>query len=333
MKLLLTGGAGYIGSHTCVELLSAGYEVVIYDNFSNSNPIVIERIKQITGKTVSVIQGDIRDKKALIDALVANNCEAVMHFAGLKAVGKSVEQPLSYYQNNVAGTVSLLNAMQVTGRKSIVFSSSATVYGVPQYLPLTEAHPRSAVNPYGRSKLIIEDMLYDVYQSDPTWKINILRYFNPAGAHQSGLIGEDPQAIPDNLMPFITQVATGRRDKLNILGNDYPTPDCTGVRDYIHVVDLARGHCKAIMRLEKPQYTAINLGTGRGYSVLDVVKAFEVSSGRSIPYQIAPRRAGDVASCFADPTRAESILGWKAEFGLESMCRDAWNWQQHNPSG
>ena len=333
MKVLLTGGAGYIGSHTCVELLNAGHDAVVYDNFSNSNPVAIKRVEKITGKTVTVIRGDVRNEDALRKALSENNCEAVIHFAGLKAVGESVEQPLNYYENNVSGTVSLLKAMQATMIRTIVFSSSATVYGTPQKLPLTEDHSLSAANPYGRSKLIIEEILQDLYRSQPNWKIGILRYFNPVGAHQSGLIGEDPQGIPNNLMPFVAQVAVGRRDKLNIWGNDYPTPDGTGVRDYIHVVDLARGHLKALERLDEPQCTAVNLGTGNGYSVLDVVKAFEEASSCSIPYRISPRRQGDVAACYANANLAEQLLGWRAHLDLAAMCSDHWRWQKQNPKG
>jgi UDP-glucose 4-epimerase len=333
MKVLLTGGAGYIGSHTCVELLNAGHDVVVYDNFSNSSPIAIKRVEKLTGKTVPVIRGDVRNEKTLKNVLSENNCEAVIHFAGLKAVGESVEQPLNYYENNVFGTVSLLNAMQATKTRTIVFSSSATVYGTPQKLPLTEDHPLSATNPYGRSKLIIEEILRDLYRSDPTWKIGILRYFNPVGAHQSGLIGEDPQGIPNNLMPFIAQVAVGHRDKLNIWGNDYATDDGTGVRDYIHVVDLARGHLKALEYLKRPQCAVVNLGTGNGYSVLDVVKAFEEASSCSIAYRICPRRQGDVAACYANPNLAEQLLGWRAHLDLAAMCTDHWRWQQQNPKG
>lgn len=333
MKVLLTGGAGYIGSHTCVELLNAGHDVVVYDNFSNSSTVAIKRVEKLTGKAVPVIRGDVLNEKTLKNVLADNNCEAVIHFAGLKAVGESVEQPLNYYKNNVSGTVALLNAMQAINTRTIVFSSSATVYGVPQKLPLTEDHPLSATNPYGRSKLIVEDILRDLYCSDPTWRIGILRYFNPVGAHQSGLIGEDPQGIPNNLMPFVAQVAVGRRDKLNVWGNDYPTPDGSGVRDYIHVVDLARGHLEALERLDEPQCTAINLGTGKGYSVFDVVKTFEGASGCPVPYHVSARRPGDVASCFADPAKAARLLGWKAEYDLVDMCKDHWRWQKQNPRG
>ncbi|DAB36560.1 MAG TPA: UDP-glucose 4-epimerase GalE, partial [Sulfurospirillum cavolei] len=324
MTVLVTGGAGYIGSHTCVELLNAGFEVVVYDNFSNSTPESLERVMQITSKKLSTVRGDVRDRALLEKTL--EGCDAVIHFAGSKAVGESVEKPLEYYDNNVIGTHRLLQAMGNCGVKTLVFSSSATVYGEPQRLPLTEDHPLSATNPYGRSKLIIEDMLRDLYRSDPSWQIGILRYFNPVGAHASGLIGEDPQGIPNNLMPFVAQVAVGRREQLKVWGCDYPTPDGTGVRDYIHVVDLAIGHLKALARLREPQCFEVNLGTGTGYSVLDVVKAFEQASGRPVPYELAPRRAGDVASCYADPAFAAELLGWRAERGIDAMCVDAWRW-------
>jgi UDP-glucose 4-epimerase len=332
-KILVTGGAGYIGSHACVELLCAGYDVVVYDNFSNSNPQSLERVAQITGKRATVIEGDVRDKLGLEQALRKHQCTAVIHFAGLKAVGESVERPLDYYDHNVIGTHRLLQAMQAAGVRSLVFSSSATVYGDPQRLPLTEDHPLSATNPYGRTKLIIEDMLRDLCQSSPDWRIAILRYFNPVGAHESGLIGEDPRGIPNNLMPFVAQVAVGRRDKLNVWGDDYPTSDGTGVRDYIHVVDLAIGHLRALERLVEPGCRAVNLGTGRGYSVLEVVRAFEEASGKSVPLNRAARRAGDIASCYADPAFAEDWLGWRASRDIQAMCRDHWRWQERNPEG
>lgn len=331
--ILVTGGAGYIGSHTCVELLNTGQEVVVIDNFSNSHPESLKRVEAITGKKVQLVEGDIRDQAALEDALRRFGCTAVIHFAGLKAVGESVEKPLDYYDNNVIGTHRLLKAMGNCGVKTLVFSSSATVYGEPQRLPLTEDHPLSATNPYGRTKLVIEDMLRDLFRSDPSWQIGILRYFNPVGAHVSGLIGEDPQGIPNNLMPFVAQVAVGRREQLKVWGCDYPTPDGTGVRDYIHVVDLAIGHLKALERLREPQCFEVNLGTGIGYSVLDVVKAFEKASGRPVPYELAPRRAGDVAACYADPAFAAELLGWRAERGIDAMCVDAWRWQSGNPNG
>jgi UDP-glucose 4-epimerase len=332
-KILVTGGAGYIGSHACVELLCAGYDVVVYDNFSNSNPQSLERVAQITGKRATVIEGDVRDKLGLEQALRKHQCTAVIHFAGLKAVGESVERPLDYYDHNVIGTHRLLQAMQAAGVRSLVFSSSATVYGDPQRLPLTEDHPLSATNPYGRTKLIIEDMLRDLCQSSPDWRIAILRYFNPVGAHESGLIGEDPRGIPNNLMPFVAQVAVGRRDKLNVWGDDYPTSDGTGVRDYIHVVDLAIGHLRALERLVEPGCRAVNLGTGRGYSVLEVVRAFEEASGKSVPLNRAARRAGDIASCYADPAFAEDWLDWRASRDIQAMCRDHWRWQERNPEG
>ena len=332
--IFVTGGAGYIGSHTCVELLNAGHEVTVFDNFSNSQPEALARVEQITGKRPHLIEGDIRDKPALFAAMSESRPTAVIHFAGLKAVGESVDQPLAYYDNNVVGTVRLLEVMKERGVHTLVFSSSATVYGDPQYLPLTEGHPLSATNPYGRTKLVIEDMLRDVYRSNSNWHISILRYFNPVGAHDSGLIGEDPQGTPNNLMPFIAQVAVGRREFLNVWGNDYETPDGTGVRDYIHVVDLAQGHLKALECLQQgPKCHAINLGTGVGYSVLDMLQAFERASGRPIPHQTAPRRAGDVAACYADPAHALATLGWRAQKGLDVMCEDTWRWQHHNPQG
>jgi UDP-glucose 4-epimerase len=297
----------------------------------------LARVERITGKRLRLVQGDIRNRAALVAALKESGASAVIHFAGLKAVGESVTQPLAYYDNNVVGTLRLLEAMGECGVKTLVFSSSATVYGDPIRVPLTEDHPLSATNPYGRSKLMIEEILRDLYRSDASWKLAILRYFNPVGAHASGLIGEDPQGIPNNLLPFVAQVAVGRRASLNVWGNDYPTPDGTGVRDYIHVVDLALGHLKALKALERPQERTgcliVNLGTGIGYSVLDIVRAFEQASGRSVPYTIAPRRPGDIASCYADPQRAFELLGWRAERGLGAMCTDAWRWQSGNPTG
>ncbi len=333
MTVLVTGGAGYIGAHTCVVLLEAGYEVVVVDDFSNSHPQAIRRIERITGKKVTLIEGDVRDRVLLTAALLDHACEAVIHFAGKKAVGESVSKPLYYYDHNVVGTLRLLEAMQAAGVHKLVFSSSATVYGEPQRLPLTEDHPLSATNPYGRTKLIIEDMLRDLFRAEPHWRIALLRYFNPVGAHPSGLIGEDPQDIPNNLMPYITQVAIGRLPYLNVFGNDYPTPDGTGVRDYLHVMDLAEGHLAALTSLTEPQCQAYNLGTGRGVSVLELVHAFEAASGRPIPYRIAPRRPGDVAACWADPSKAQTHLGWVARRSLEDMCRDAWRWQSQNPQG
>ncbi|MFZ4480792.1 MAG: UDP-glucose 4-epimerase GalE, partial [Rhodoferax sp.] len=328
------GGAGYIGSHTCVELLNAGHQVTVYDNFCNSQPQALARVESITGKKITLVQGDVRDLTALKAALGASAATAVIHFAGLKAVGESVQDPLAYYDNNVAGTLRLLEAMRECGVKTLVFSSSATVYGEPQCLPLTEQHPLSATNPYGRTKLVIEEMLRDLHRSDPGWRLSILRYFNPVGAHRSGMIGEDPLGVPNNLLPFVAQVAVGRRECLNVWGSDYPTPDGTGVRDYIHVVDLALGHLKALERLlTQAECLAINLGTGIGYSVLDMVQAFEKASGKPVPYKVGPRRAGDIASCYADPGQALALLGWRAERGLEAMCADTWRWQSSNPNG
>lgn len=332
--IFVTGGAGYIGSHTCVELLNAGHDVTVFDNFCNSQPEALARVRRITGKSPILVQGDIRDAAPLAAALRASGASAVIHFAGLKAVGESVQQPLAYYDNNVVGTLRLLEAMLACGVKTLVFSSSATVYGDPHYLPLTEEHPLSATNPYGQSKLVIETMLCDLYRSDPTWRIGILRYFNPVGAHASGLIGEDPQGTPNNLLPFVAQVAVGRREFLNVWGDDYPTPDGTGVRDYIHVVDLALGHLKALDRLQQQaECLAINLGTGVGYSVLDMVRAFEAASGKAVPYKVAQRRAGDIAACYADPAQALALLGWRAQRGLDAMCADTWRWQSSNPNG
>lgn len=331
MKILVTGGAGYIGSHTCVELLNIGYEIVVYDNFSNSYMEAINRVERITSKKVSFIEGDIRDEISLEKAIIG--CDAVIHFAGLKAVGESVEKPLEYYDNNVHGTLCLLRVMKKNNIKKLVFSSSATVYGNPDFLPLTENHPLRTTNPYGHTKLVIEDILRALYESDNLWSIAILRYFNPVGAHESGLIGEDPQGIPNNLMPYIAQVAIGRRESVNVFGEDYDTHDGTGVRDYIHVTDLAIGHLKALNILDKPHCTAINLGTGKGYSVLDVINAFSKASGKNINYTKGPRRAGDIASCYAEPTKAKELLDWEAKFDLDKMCEDMWRFQQQNPKG
>lgn len=333
--IFITGGAGYIGSHTCVELLNAGHDVTVFDNFCNSQPESLARVERITGKKIHLIEGDIRDQAALAAALQRSQPSAVIHFAGLKAVGESVAEPLKYYDNNVLGTVKLLQAMQSCSVKTLVFSSSATVYGDPQVLPLTESHPLSATNPYGQTKLVIENMLRDLQSSDTQWRIGILRYFNPVGAHASGLIGEDPQGVPNNLLPFVAQVAVGRREYLNVWGDDYDTPDGTGVRDYIHVVDLALGHLAALRALQRPTATgfSVNLGTGTGYSVLDMVHAFEQASGKPVAYKISPRRAGDVAACFADPTCARELLGWQAQRNLQTMCEDSWRWQSGNPSG
>jgi UDP-glucose 4-epimerase len=326
--IFVTGGAGYIGSHTVTELLNSGNEVTVFDNFSNSQPDALARVQRITGKQLVLVQGDIRDLAALKAALRSSGAKAVIHFAGLKSVGESVQKPLDYYDNNLVGTLRLLQAMKECDVKTLVFSSSATVYGDPQRLPLTEDHPLSPTNPYGQTKLMIEDVLRDLYRSDPAWRISILRYFNPVGAHASGLIGEDPQGTPNNLLPFVAQVAVGQREFLNVWGNDYPTPDGTGVRDYIHVVDLALGHLKALARLQKhTECRAINLGTGVGYSVLNMVRAFEQASGKSVPYKVGPRRTGDIAACYADPAQAWALLGWRAERGINLMCADAWRWQ------
>jgi len=334
MSILVTGGAGYIGSHTVVKLLQAGREVFVFDNLSNSSPEVFKRIKAITGKAPGFVEGDILDKDKLDSVFSNKDIEAVVHFAGLKAVGESVDQPLRYYRNNVAGTISLLEAMKRHGVKRFVFSSSATVYGTGNPSPLTEDMPLSATNPYGSTKLMIEQMLQNIYLSDESWRIAILRYFNPIGAHESGAIGENPKGIPNNLMPYITQVAVGKREKLVVFGNDYDTHDGTGVRDYIHVEDLATGHLKALEKLEGVGGVhTLNLGTGKGYSVLDVVRAFEKSTGEKIPYEMAGRRSGDVAECFADPSKAMAELSWKAEKSLEDMCRDSWRWQRGNPEG
>lgn len=333
-KILVTGGAGYIGSHTCVEMLNAGLDLLVIDNLVNSKLEALKRVEKIAGKAIAFRQIDVRDKAGLARVFAEEPISAVIHFAGLKAVGESVEQPLAYYDANVVGTVAVLEAMSAAGVRSIVFSSSATVYGDPQSVPISEDFPLSATNPYGRSKLMIEDMLRDLYRSDSRWKIALLRYFNPVGAHHSGMIGEDPNGIPNNLMPIVSQVAMGKRERLSVYGNDYGTRDGTGVRDYIHVVDLARGHLKALEALKKSEsLLTVNLGTGNGHSVLEVLRAFEAVSGRSVPYQLVPRRPGDVAACFANPALADKLLGWKAELGLERMCADAWRWQSQNPQG
>jgi len=334
MKILVTGGAGYIGSHTTVELIEAGHDVVIIDNLSNSKKIAVDRVEKIVGKSIPFYEADVRDAAALAAIFDAHKIDAVIHFAALKAVGESVAKPIEYYTNNLVSTLTLLGVMREKGCKNIVFSSSATVYGDPHTVPITEDFPLSTTNPYGATKLMIEDMLRDVFKSDNTWNIAILRYFNPVGAHKSGTIGEDPAGIPNNLTPYITQVAMGKREILSVFGNDYPTPDGTGVRDYIHVVDLAKGHVKAIEKLsENPGIITVNLGTGRGYSVLELHAAFEKASGRTIPYKIAPRRPGDIAVCYADPAKAYEVLGWKAEKGVEEMCEDSWRWQSQNPNG
>ena len=334
-SILVTGGAGYIGSHTVLQLLEADYQVVVLDNLSNASKESLNRVMDITGKTLTFVEGDIRDADALDSLFSTHDINAVIHFAGLKAVGESVEQPLMYYQNNVYGTLVLCEVMHKHNVKNIVFSSSATVYGDPISLPLREDMPTGKpTNPYGMSKLMVEHVLADLYTSDNEWNIALLRYFNPAGAHPSGRIGEDPNGIPNNLMPFITQVATGKREKLSVFGDDYDTPDGTGVRDYIHVEDLANGHLKALEKLNSDVgLVTYNLGTGQGYSVLEMVKAFQQQSGQQVPYQIAPRRSGDVAACYADPELAAQELNWRAEKGLEDMCRDAWKWQSQNPDG
>ncbi len=332
--ILVTGGAGYIGSHACVALLEAGYQVVVLDNLCNSSAAAIERVGEITGRPVAVVDGDIRDGECL-DALFARYpVSAVMHFAGLKAVGESVEQPLAYYDINVHGTLVLLEAMQRAAVSRFIFSSSATVYGDPDSVPIREDFPTGATNPYGRSKLMVEQILADWQVAQPHWSIARLRYFNPVGAHHSGRIGEDPRGLPNNLMPFIAQVAVGRREKLSVFGGDYPTVDGTGVRDYIHVVDLAEGHVAALRYLERERgLLTVNLGTGRGASVLQLLRAFEVASGRPVPYEVVARRAGDIAECWADPALAQELLGWRASRSLEDMCADSWRWQQANPQG
>ena len=326
--ILVTGGAGYIGSHTCVELIHAGYAVVVLDNLCNSRASVIDRIAQISGQRPHFVQGDIRDRAVLDGIFKSHRIEAVIHFAGLKAVGESVAQPLRYYDNNVHGSNVLFEAMAAHGVKNIVFSSSATVYGDPASVPITEEFPLSATNPYGRSKLMVEQILGDLHVADPSWRIALLRYFNPVGAHESGLIGEDPSGIPNNLLPFIAQVADGRRAALSVYGSDYPTPDGTGVRDYIHVVDLALGHLKTLRKLEQgPGVYTYNLGTGRGNSVLEMLAAFEQACGHKLPYQLVDRRPGDIACCYAATELAERELGWRAQRGIEAMCADTWRWQ------
>ncbi|NML62110.1 UDP-glucose 4-epimerase GalE [Massilia sp. RP-1-19] len=328
MKILVTGGMGYIGSHTFVELLKAGHEVVVYDNLSNSTTAVGDRVARITGKKMAFIEGDIRDRAAMEAAFAASPIDAVIHFAGLKAVGESVAQPLRYYDNNVYGSLVLFESMAKFGVKMVVFSSSATVYGDPASVPIVEDFPLHATNPYGRSKLMIEEMLRDLALSDPSWRIALLRYFNPVGAHESGLIGEEPNGIPNNLLPYIAQVADGRREFLSVYGGDYPTPDGTGMRDYIHVVDLAIGHVKTLNKLATgPGVVTYNLGTGRGNTVLEMVRAFEQACGKPIPYKIVDRRPGDIAKCYADPVRAQTELGWKAERDVAQMCADAWRYQ------
>ncbi len=334
MKVLVTGGAGYIGSHTCVQLLEAGYDIVVLDNLSNSSEESLNRVRKITGKDFKFYNADLLDYEATNAVFEENSIDAVIHFAGLKAVGESVSIPLRYYHNNITGTLNLLDIMSKRNVKRIVFSSSATVYGDPHTVPIKEDFPLSCTNPYGRTKLMIEEILRDLYVSDKEWNIAILRYFNPVGAHESGLIGEDPNGIPNNLVPYISQVAVGKLSCLSVFGDDYDTPDGTGVRDYIHVVDLANGHLKALEKISASVgVVTYNLGTGTGYSVLDMVKAFGKACGRDVNYKIAPRRPGDIGACFADPEKAERELGFRAEKNLDDMCRDTWRWQSQNPNG
>jgi len=332
--VLVTGGAGYIGSHTCIALHEAGFDFVIFDNLCNSSKEAVKRVEKIIGKNIKFFYGDIRNKEDLQNVFKSYDIDSVIHFAGLKAVGESVELPLKYYDNNVVGTLRLLEVMKENNCKKIVFSSSATVYGDPHTTPIKENFPLSATNPYGRSKLFIEEILRDLFISDNNYKIILLRYFNPVGAHKSGTIGEDPNGIPNNLMPFISQTAVGKREYLSVFGDDYDTNDGTGVRDYIHVVDLAAGHVNALQKISSlDNVLTVNLGTGNGYSVLDMIKAFEKASSKKVPYKIAPRRAGDIASCFADPSYAKQVLGWEAKLGVDDMCEDSWRWQSKNPNG
>lgn len=335
MSVLVTGGAGFIGSHTCVELLESGFDVVVCDNLSNASEEALKRVEKITGRTLKFYKTDIRDREGLDTIFEKENIDSVIHFAGLKAVGESVEKPLLYYDNNIHGTLVLCEAMKKAGCKSIVFSSSATVYGDPHTVPIKEDFPLHATNPYGRTKLMIEEILQDLCVSDPEWKVILLRYFNPIGAHESGLIGEDPKGIPNNLVPYVAQVAIGKHEFVRVFGNDYNTPDGTGVRDYIHVVDLAKGHVCALHKIEAsdPGVLIYNLGTGIGYSVLDVVKAYGKACGKDLPYKILDRRPGDIATCYADPAKAKAELGWEAQFGIERMCADSWKWQSTNPEG
>lgn len=334
MSILVTGGAGYIGSHTCVELLTAGFDVVVLDNFSNSKLESLKRVEKITGRSIVLKQGDVRDRTCLRELFSQHDIEAVIHFAGHKSVGESVRMPLVYYDNNVSGSVALVEVMSEFGVKRIVFSSSATVYDTNEDSQICEDSPLKPINPYGRSKLMVEQIYRDLASSDKEWKIVILRYFNPVGAHESGMIGEDPNGIPNNLMPYISQVAVGRLQELSVFGSDYPTVDGTGVRDYIHVVDLALGHLAALRALNNHcGFMTVNLGTGKGCSVLELVRAFEASTGKTVPYRIVARRPGDVATCYANPSLAESLLGWRAKLDIHAMCRDAWHWQSQNPQG
>lgn len=334
MNILVTGGSGYIGSHTCIQMIEAGMTPIILDNLYNSKLLVLDRIEQVTGVRPAFYQGDIRDSEILQHVFAQHDIQGVIHFAGLKAVGESVEKPLMYYDNNVSGTLNLVREMDKAGVKILIFSSSATVYGDPASVPIRESFPTSATNPYGRSKLMVEECLTDFHKANPDWSITLLRYFNPVGAHESGLLGEDPQGIPNNLLPFVAQVAVGRREKLGVFGDDYPTPDGTGVRDYIHVIDLADGHLAALNKVgQQAGLHIFNLGTGQGNSVLEMVAAFEKAAQRPIPYEIKPRRAGDIAECWADPAYAEQVLGWKATRSLETMVVDTWRWQSNNPNG
>lgn len=334
MKVLVTGGAGYIGSHTVVELLEAGHEAVVVDNLSNSSSEAISRVEQITGKHVTFYNADVRDRASMEQIFTDHAIDWVIHFAGLKAVGESVAMPIEYYDNNLVSTLVLVETMKRFGVKNIVFSSSATVYGTPDELPLKEtSRMNPTTNPYGTSKVMQEQILKDLFVSDSEWKVVLLRYFNPVGAHESGLIGEDPKGVPNNLMPFVAQVASGKLSKIGVFGNDYPTRDGTGVRDYIHVVDLARGHVVMLDKITKAGVYIYNLGTGEGYSVLEMIRAFSAACGKNLPYEIQPRRAGDIAECYASCAKAERELGWKAEYGLEKMCQDQWNWQTKNPFG
>ena len=333
-RLLVTGGAGYIGSHTCLALLEAGHDVVSLDNYSNSSPRALERVQRIAGRSLTAVEGDVRDAALLARLFGEHAIDGVIHFAALKAVGESVQHPLAYYDNNVGGTLALLQAMHAAGVRLFVFSSSATVYGTPDALPITEQAPIRTMNPYGATKAMVEQMLRDVVVADGRWAVVSLRYFNPIGAHPSGEIGEDPHDIPNNLFPFVCQVAAGRREQLSVFGNDWPTPDGTGVRDYLHVVDLAAGHLRAFdYALRHAGFSAVNLGTGRGISVLDLVRSFEAATGRAVPYRIAARRPGDIAECWADPSAAARLLGWRAERSVEQACADGWRWQQRNPNG
>lgn len=335
MKILVTGGAGYIGSHTCVELLNAGYEVTVVDNLYNASPKAIDRVEQITGKTLRFYEADLLDRAAVDKIFAQEKPDAVIHFAGYKAVGESVAKPLEYYHNNITGTLLLCDVMRNHNVKNIIFSSSATVYGDPAMIPITEECPKKTpTNPYGQTKTMLEQILMDIQKADPQWSVILLRYFNPIGAHKSGRIGEDPKGIPNNLVPYVAQVAVGKLKSVGVFGNDYDTPDGTGVRDYIHVVDLARGHVKALEKFKEDKGVRIyNLGTGHGYSVLQVVKAFSKACGKDLPYEIKPRRAGDIATCYCDPAKAKKELGWEAEYGIEEMCADSWRWQSQNPNG